>query len=137
MADSLQRHEFGSGDLGGQRFRMAVREQWVLGAVEHQSGDRQLAEPGPQGLSALEDRVVRHGRLDVGRAVDDPAGERTHLLLVERDRSGVPVQVLHDVVDDGLPVGPVRLGGRLREPSSELIGHRREVGPAPDSSRSA
>jgi hypothetical protein len=83
---------------------VAVGEQRVFGAVEHQGRHPNLAEARPQGPAPVQDPVVLHARFDVGRPLDDPADECSHLLLVERDGSGKRGQVLEDVVDHGLSV---------------------------------
>jgi hypothetical protein len=104
VADPLERDEPRARDLTGQRLGVAVGEQRVFGAVEHQGRSADLAETVPRRLAPVEDSVVLHARLDVDRPIEDPAGERSHVHLVERERSGEGAQALHHVVDHGLPV---------------------------------
>src|SRR5262245_50087178 len=42
VAYAVQRDELRAGDRVGQRLAVLVREQWVLGAVQHQGRDRQV-----------------------------------------------------------------------------------------------
>ena len=102
----------------------------VLGPVEHQGPRRYVAESRPQRLTAtLEDRVVRHGRLDVDGSVDDAAAKSPHLLLAGIrlfPRTGAGPRRRSD---DGLPVPPSPAAGTALEVCSQLVGHRWRPGP--------
>ena len=58
--------------------------------------------------------------------LDDPRHERARRVLVERERPRVGADVVDEVGDDRVPVGPVGLGRRRGEPRPQPVGRGRE-----------
>jgi hypothetical protein len=109
--------------------RRGEREQWILGAVDHECGCLDLRQPRTQRIASVgQKRVIRHRRFDVDGPVDHDRCDRTRLVRVEPERAGVGPLLVDEVLDDGVAVRPLGRRRRIREPAGQPGRDRRQAG---------
>ena len=133
----------GQPDGEGQRRRVVVRDERVLGAGQRDEVVLRDARPGPATTGRavqLEEQVARRevrDRLDRGRrpgrpaevGVDDDAGGVDHRRWGRDDRAGEAVEAVHDRRGERIEVG--RRGAIALQPLALGIDHRRASPRAP------
>jgi hypothetical protein len=104
VAHPLQSEQLGASNLLGQRNRVAVGVDGVLGAVYDERGKAQLPESLPPTISRVDCGMVGDARGEVGRAIEGAGCDLSYGRLLEGSRARKLTLAFDYVVDDGLPI---------------------------------